>query len=254
MFTRCPACSTVHPLNAAILAQDGGRYRCGKCNKTSNALESLFDEWPDPGSKPAKPGKLPELGLDIDLGKAKQSRLNPEEARLAGEAIESRQKKSRMGRYLLRLTWLIASLVVGGVIILNVAEFMGKPVLQPGEIEAAKVALGLQEPAPRQVFRDLEMIHLVSRKLAADPDRPGSLMLEATIVNRASRSQPYPKLEVILFDTGGSPLATHEFEPDDYLSSASSSQSDMSPHAYLPLRLELADPGELAVGFELNFH
>ena len=253
MFTRCPACSTVHPLNAAILAQDGGRYRCGKCNKTSKALESLFDEWPDPGSKPAKPGKLPELGLDIDLDKARQSRLNPEEARLAGEAIESRQKKSRLGRFFLRLTWVLASLVVGGVLIFNVAEFMGRPVIKPGEIEAAKVALGLEEPAPREIFRDLEMIHLVSRKLAADPGRPGALTLEATIVNRASRSQPYPILEVILFDTGGSPLATHEFEPDDYLSDTRSLQSDMSPHAYLPLRLELEDPGELAVGFELNF-
>ena len=254
MFTRCPACSTVHPLNAAILAQNGGRFRCGKCNKVSNALESLFDDWPEPGSKPAKPGDLPKLGLAIDLDKAKQSRLNPEDARLAGELLEKAQKKSRTGRFFLRLTWLLASLVIGAVIIINVADFMGRPVIKPGEIEAAKVALGLEEPAPREIFRDLEMIHLVSRKLASDPDQAGFLTLEATIVNRASRSQPYPRLEVILFDTSGSPLATHEFEPDDYLSGTRSPQADMSPHAYLPLRLELEDPGELAVGFELNFH
>ena len=254
MFTRCPGCSTVHPLNAATLAQDGGRYRCGKCSKVSNALDSLFDEWPEPGSKPNLKGELPVLGQAIDLEKAEQSRLDPDDAGLAGEAFEQRRKKSRAGRLVLRLIWLLASLVIGAVIIINVAEFMGRPVVEEGEIEAAKVALGLQEPAPREIFRDLEMIHLVSRKLAANPDRPGYLSLEATLVNRASKPQPYPDLEVILLDTGGDPLASHEFTPDDYLSGARSPESDMSPHAYLPLRLELEDPGELAVGFELNFH
>ena len=43
MYTRCPGCHTVHPVNAALLASGGGRYRCGKCNKVNNALEALFD-------------------------------------------------------------------------------------------------------------------------------------------------------------------------------------------------------------------
>ena len=254
MFARCPDCSTVHPVNAAILAQDGGRYRCGKCNKVSNAFESLFDEWPEPGGKPAKRGELPVLGLEIDLDKAKRSRLNPEDAELAGDAVETPRGKSRVGRFFLRSAWLLAGLVIGAVIIIKGSEFLGQPVLKPQEVEAAKVALGLQKPPAREVFRDLEMIHLVSRKLAANPDRPGYLDLEATIVNRASKSQPYPELEVILFDAAGSRLAVHEFEPADYLSRNSPGGASMSPHAYLPLHLELEDPGEQAVGFELIFH
>ena len=48
--------------------------------------------------------------MRIDLEKAEQSRLDPDDAGLAGEAFEQRRKKSRAGRLVLRLTWLLASL------------------------------------------------------------------------------------------------------------------------------------------------
>ena len=98
------------------------------------------------------------------------------------------------------------------------------------------------------------MIHLVSRRLSVDPDRPGVLRLQATIVNRASKSQPYPELEVILFDAVGERIADYSFAPRDYLATRQPEDADMAPHAYLPLSLELDDPGVQAVGFELNFH
>jgi len=254
MFTRCPGCSTVHPVNAAILAQNGGLYRCGKCNKTCNALESLFDEWPGAGNKAACAGDLPVLGIEIDLEKAGQSRLNPEGAALTGETPEAPRTRSRAGRFFLRASWLIGLMAVGGIIIFKLAEFSGHPVFEPEEIDSALVSLGIKEVPKKVVYRDLELIHLVSRELAADPDRPGQLRLQATIVNRATKSQPYPRLEVILFDAAGSQLATHYFEPADYLAGNSETAAAMSPHAYLPLALQLDDPGVRAVGFELNFH
>ena len=254
MFTRCPACSTVHAVNAAMLARSGGRYRCGKCNKTSNALDALFDDWPEAGRKPAPQGDMPVLGLAIDLEKAGESRLNPDDAGLTGEAAESQRVRSRsIGRLLLRGAWLVGGLVIGSVIIFKAAEYSGHPVFEPGEVDALLVTTGLKEPPPPEVFRNVDMIHLVSRELAADPARPGRLRLDATIVNRASRSQPYPDIEVILLDAAGAPLAKHEFEPAEYLAAETAADAAMSPDAYLPLTLELPDPGEQAVGFELDF-
>lgn len=252
MFTRCPACSTVHPVNATLLAQGGGRYRCGKCSATSNALESLFDEWPDAGQKPAPAGETPLLGQPLDLDEALKARLDPDDAGLTGEATEPGVKKSRVGRTLLRAAWLLGIVLVGAVIIIKAAEFSGHPVLEPEEIEDALVSVGIKQPAPEPVFRDLDLIHLVARELSGDPQQPGILRLEATIVNRASKSQPYPALEVILFDAEGTEVAAHDFEPSDYL--PLNAGPDMSPHAYLPFSLELDDPGVQAVGFELNFH
>jgi hypothetical protein len=65
-------------VNAALLAQGGGRFRCGKCNKIGNALECLFDEWPAAGEKPPAAGELPVLGLSIDLSAAEQARRAPD--------------------------------------------------------------------------------------------------------------------------------------------------------------------------------
>ena len=77
MFTRCTACHTVHPVNAALLAQGGGRYRCGKCKQVNDALASLFDEWPAAGDRPPTAGDVPVLGLSIDLEAAARSRREP---------------------------------------------------------------------------------------------------------------------------------------------------------------------------------
>ena len=255
MFTRCPACSTVHAVNAALLARSGGRYRCGKCNKTSNALDALFDEWPEAGRKPPPQGEMPVLGLAIDLEKAGESRLNPEEAGLTGAAAESpRGHGGRIGRLALRAAWLVGGLVIGAVIIFKAAEYIGHPVLEPGEVEAFLVSTGLKEPPPPEGFRDVDMIHLVSRELTTDPARLGRLRLDATIVNRASRSPPYPGIEVILFDAAGATLATHDFDAAEYLADGTAGDAAMSPPAYLPRTLELPDPGSQAVGFELKFH
>ena len=252
MHFRCPACSTVHPLNAAMLAQGGGKVRCGKCNATANALDSLFDDWPGPGQKPAARGELPVLGQAIDLQAGQRARLSPD-GEPADEAPEY-PEPSRTRQWLLRAAWLIGGLAIGGVVIFKAAEFAGQPLVEPGEIDTALQKVGLAEPGPDPVFRNLELIHLVSRRLSVDPDRPGVLRLQATIVNRASKSQPYPELEVILFDAVGERIADYSFAPRDYLATRQPEDADMAPHAYLPLSLELDDPGVQAVGFELNFH
>jgi predicted Zn finger-like uncharacterized protein len=252
MHFRCPACSTVHPLNAAVLAQGGGQVRCGKCNATVNALDSLFDDWPGPGEKPVARGELPVLGQAIDLQAGQRARLAPD-GEPTDEAPVARAP-SRARRWLLRAAWLVGGLAIGAVVIFKAAEFAGQPLVEPGEIDTALQKMGLAEAGPEPVFRNIELIHLVSRRLAVDPDQPGVLRLQATIVNRASKSQPYPDLEVILFDAVGARIADYSFAPRDYLAAHQPEDADMAPHAYLPLSLELDDPGVQAVGFELNFH
>jgi hypothetical protein len=102
-------------------------------------------------------------------------------------------------------------------------------------------------------LRDLDSIHLVNRELRSHPIIPGRLRLSATIVNRAQRSQPYPDIEVALLDSAGQVVLRERFTPSDYLAAGSAADGGMTPQAYLPLTLELADPGAQAVGFELQF-
>ncbi|HEY5656003.1 MAG TPA: zinc-ribbon domain-containing protein, partial [Woeseiaceae bacterium] len=50
MYTRCPECETVFRLSASALKQAGGKVRCGACDSTFNALQSLAEDFTSPDS------------------------------------------------------------------------------------------------------------------------------------------------------------------------------------------------------------
>jgi len=253
VYTRCPACHTVHPVNAALLAVGGGRYRCGKCSKVSNALESLFDDWPRPSAAAPQPGDIPVLGLSLDIEAAEHSRQagpDPESGGSgnAGEATGSRGPGRR-----LRMVWVLGAIVIAAVAAWQWAEFQGKPLLERPQVQAALIQLGLREPPPDKPYRNLDRIHVVSRQLTSHPYLPGQLRLTATIVNRAKRTQPYPEIEVALLDAASQVVMKKRIAPKDYLDPASAPGAGMVPQAYLPLVVDLPDPGRQAVGFEIAF-
>ena len=250
MYTRCPGCHTVHPLNAAILAGGNGKYRCGKCNKVSNALESLFNDWPKSGEKPAEAGDMPVLGLPIDLETAAQSRKEPDQAALVGEGLHEPPRER--GPWL-RFSWILGGILVLLAITVWLGNFFGTPITEQPEVKQALQTVGVIEKPRRQVFRDLDAIHLVNREIRTAPNRDSLLVLEATIVNRADRKQPYPTLVVVLLDRSGRVLSRSRFVPRDYLASGSDVTAGMTPDAYLPFTVEIDDPGQRAVGFELDF-
>ena len=149
-----------------------------------------------------------------------------------------------------RVVWIALAVTTLAAVIFLSADYFQRPL----PMRDTLVRLGLLEPLPSKPYRNLSYIHLVSRDLRTHPTRPGALQLSATIVNRAARTQPYPVLEVSLLDASGDELARRRFEPQDYLARGIPSDSGMTPQAYLPLVLDLDDPGAQAVGFEINFH
>jgi hypothetical protein len=224
-------------VNAALLALDGGKYRCGKCRKMGKALDSLFDEWPAAGERPPARGEPPVLGISIDLDKARKSRLTSDDAAPGGDASTAPVAPANARGKRARFTWIAMVLVIAAILSFKLYE------IRPG----------MHKPLSGQVFRDLSQIQLVSRELTNHPVQADTLRLTATIVNRAPEIQPYPDLEVILLDLGGQAVSRLRLSPSDYLAEGSSKDSGMTPQAYLPLVLDLPDPGREAVGFELNF-
>jgi len=245
VYTRCPGCHTVHPLNAALLAQGDGKYRCGKCNKVSNALESLFDDWPDAGDPVPALGSVPTLGMSIDLNA-------PDEDDFSVEEIPGGEKSTNRNDKLVRVAWLSAALVLLIVTAFNLAYFFRQPQQEYRGIQNSLGKFGLSEAPPEALGRD--QIQLVGRDMRSHPERADALRLSATIVNRAARHQAFPGLEVILMDSNGQAIASRRFEPFEYLTTGADIEGGMTPEAYLPVVLDLADPGRQAVGFELNIH
>ena len=247
MYTRCPGCHAVHAVSAAVLAAASGRYRCARCNKVNNAIDCLFDELPAAGDRPPEAGELPVLGIPIDLEAASRARREPPADDSAEEAPDSAAERGVV-RWLVRAAWMALAILVVGISVVRLAEFGGRPLFDREDTAGAAP----KHPAAGQAFRDPDLIHLVSRELRNHPTQPGKLRLSATIVNRADRNQPYPVIEVALQDAAGRILSNRRLEPSDYLD-GDRAKAGMAPGAYTPLVVDLEDPGEQAVGFELTF-
>lgn len=255
MFTRCPGCHTVHPVNAALLAQGNGLYRCGKCNKVSNALQNLFDHWPEAGESPSSARvqnrQPPVLSSSLDLEGDSSHDLPADESDLPGlEGLGTAPGSNTRGRN----AWAAAAVVLVAVTLLNLFFVSGDALMARPTVQAMLQGIGAIDSPPEPKFRNLDLLHLASSEMHSHPTLEETLVLTATIVNRADRQQPYPDLQITLFDAQNQTLASRIFAPEEYLPRGSTMQSGMPPGAYLPVVMELLDPGNHATGFVIKFH
>ncbi len=101
--------------------------------------------------------------------------------------------------------------------------------------------------------RDIEQIKILERDIRAHPKDKKALLITATIVNKASFSQPYPDIRVTLSDLTGAVVAQRRFLPADYLGSLNSPFLLMKPGTPVHIRIAVLDPGRDAVNFEFQF-
>lgn len=252
MYTRCQGCHTVHPVNAELLSRANGQYRCGRCKKLANALDALFDEWPSAGEQALEHGEPPVLGGVVALEQPDDSEVSPEEAALLIEPAEQSEASSSKGAWL-RVGWITLGLMLILGSIYSVGVYFGKIDIDSDILDQTLVRMGVRDAPPQKPFSDTSSIELVSREMLSHPLRPRVLLLNATIVNRAQQAQAYPDIQVRLFDIDNAVISERRFRPTDYLTSTSTMRGGMTPGAFLRFSLEMLDPGNRAVGFELEF-
>jgi hypothetical protein len=109
------------------------------------------------------------------------------------------------------------------------------------------------EAEQQGLLKDPRRIQLVSRDMHTHPTRSGILVLSLTFVNLSQRNQEFPELEITLMDAANQPVAQRRLQPVDYLRPGADIQTGLAADVYLPVLLELGDPGDQAVGFEIRF-
>lgn len=103
-------------------------------------------------------------------------------------------------------------------------------------------------------FRDVSAIGLVSRDVRSHPRYRNAVLVGATIVNQARYVQPYPGIELVIYDTTGQVISRGRFTADEYLEPGNSPAAGMPPGVPVHLDLELAGTLPQAAGFEFRFH
>jgi len=246
MHTRCPQCKEVHPLTAALLSHARGLVQCGDCGRTFSALSFLFDEWPS--GEAHGPAKGPDTAPPVLIKTtAPQTPENNDEPESAGDTLTETGKSHK------DMVWKLAIALLLVMTIANAAWTFRQPLLSIPVIQAWVSGLGEGSVETHGLLRDPDQFQLVSRDMHSHPTRSGILVLSLTFVNLAQRSQAYPELELTLLDAANQPVAKRRLKPENYLRPDSDVTAGLATDVYLPVLLELGDPGDRAVGFEIQF-
>jgi predicted Zn finger-like uncharacterized protein len=104
-----------------------------------------------------------------------------------------------------------------------------------------------------EVRRDLGAIHIISRDVGEHPRYQHGLLVKLTFANQAAFVQPYPVLNLVLFNQAGQPVGQRRFQPHEYLPAGTVIETGMPPEQSIYAVLELAAPPDDATSFEFNF-
>lgn len=244
MFTRCPQCKTVHPLSAVELSHARGLVQCGSCGRAFSALSFLFDEWPS--GEAHRPASGPDATLPVlGAGGENSTQDDPDTADTA--------ETDHPGITPRQLAWTVATALLVLLTIANIGWTFRQPLLDNPRINTWFKQAGFLQVEEQGLLKDPQKIQLVSRDMHTHPTRSGILVLSLTFVNLAERSQVFPELEITLMDTANEPVAQRRLRPEEYLRDGADTLAGLASDVYLPVLLELGDPGDRAVGFQIQF-
>lgn len=243
MFTRCPQCKTVHPLTAVLISHAHGLVQCSQCGRTFSALSFLFDDWPSGQAYRPQPGTTNEPPLLRPVAKTGDDFQPVSENRQADKEKSEPDFKA----------WRLATVLLVLVTMANVLWTFRQPLLETSTIKTWIKQPGWSQNDGDGLLKQPQQIQLVSRDIHTHPTRSGILVLSLTFVNLAQQAQVFPELEVTLLDATSQAIAQRRLQPADYLRSGVDIEAGLASEVYLPVLLELGDPGKQAVGFEIRF-
>lgn len=253
MFVRCSSCHTLFRITLDQLEAAEGRVRCGSCLTVFDAHETLqvFDD--EPAQKNTDSSNNPQ--------KKRGHKPQPEtlQDRAAIPSIlqddlqehEQQQRRSfgqRLLRFSLTLLLLLSLLLA---LAAQLFYFEREQLAQHPELRPLLERLCQSLECQLAPQRDLSKIELLKRNVYSHPNIKGALVINATLINNATHPQPFPKLAISMANLRGQTLVGRVFKPSEYLPET---QTDMMPPSIeINITLEVKDPGQDALTFELDF-
>ncbi|MEE8264315.1 MAG: zinc-ribbon and DUF3426 domain-containing protein [Gammaproteobacteria bacterium] len=96
-------------------------------------------------------------------------------------------------------------------------------------------------------------IKVLNRDVRVHPKYEKTLLVNATLVNEAKYNQPFPVVQLALFDTAGRTIAMGKFKPQAYLDTSIDLAAGMEPDTPVHIVLEVTGTTKGAVSFEFKF-
>ena len=103
-------------------------------------------------------------------------------------------------------------------------------------------------------LNDISRILSSNLMVRSHPKADNALVVDAIITNRAAFKQPFPVMELRFTDLNNEAVAGRYFKPSEYLSGELVGLTTMPSQQPVHIALEIVDPGQQAVNYQLLFH
>lgn len=246
MQTQCPECATTFNITQQHLNIASGQVRCTQCQSVFDGYAYMQD------STSPEPPALDDIAELIE--QPSPDNYTPNALIYSDLLKQESYSKPRLARILVRLLLALLCLILLAVLLLQTAylkrnELSNIPELSPYINQACDLLPACHIPTRRA----LEQFQLESRHVYAHPNTSKALVVTATFRNNANFTQPYPALVLSMSNVRGQEVATRRFLPSEYLDHFSDPSAGIAPMQSSSISLELADPGDQAMAFEIDF-
>lgn len=148
--------------------------------------------------------------------------------------------------------WAVANVVLVVLLLAQYAYFERDRLAQYPELRPALTQLCALAGCELPLQKDASRIGLVNRVVQSHPQHDDALLIDATLVNDAPYTQPYPLIELRFSDLNNRLVAGRRFRPAEYLAAGTPIDRGMPPKTPVRFSLEIVDPGKEAVGFQFS--
>jgi len=293
MLTLCPHCKTVFRVHAPQLAAARGFVECGACDRVFNALDHLVDEpAPAPAPQEIVPEILPptlpstatssgavsddegpRVGVaaldDVIIAEAEppmprialvepdlspvsklEDELDDTPSVLREDLARLAAHERRRGRF----AWgLLALLLMLGLAAQAAWYWRGEllerfPQALPHAAQLCeRIGCRLEEPV------GVDDVELIARDVRDHPQYAKTLLVNATLQNRGTRSAKFPVIQLGVYDSTGVAVGVRRFTPSEYLDRSIDIDAGMPAGSRIYIVLEIAGVGDRADSFEFLF-
>lgn len=260
----CPGCGARYEIEAPErLAESAGQVQCYRCNQifvvpgsAQPATAAAPPEPPAPGTPDTEETSVPvrRPATKPRLRIHKENRHSPRPlphwpdcSHLLSGAPPAPANTTPPRSPLVTLLWTL------GILVLMVAlagqalwHFRADP--RARSIARSVCAqIGCELPPLRQP----EAFQLTERIFTRIPDAPDILVMRLRLANTAAFAQPYPGVELVLYDGLQAVVGKTRVVAADYLPAGTPDRLD--PGELGEVELYVLDPGQAATGFEVDF-
>ena len=260
MYTRCPQCRTIFAVSDEQLEARGGVVRCGECHHVFRADRYLMDALPSSsaarkgGARPSVTGHIVADEKSVSEPKRPGINSNKATAKKSSSPLPTLdellwgKKRSRIRP----IFWALGNLLVLAILVAQVIYFYSTQLAQYPELRPyiKKACNRLGCTIRPQI--DAGLIELTQTRVSPHPKYIRVLRLRASLINRASFSQPFPLMEVTLSNHRGELVGRRTFRAEEYLKKSKDMPTEMIPNVIIRAELEFTTPNLRADGFEIR--